>query len=128
MSRRASDRPTDGELAILKILWDRGPCTVREVHGLLPGEVGYTTVLKLLQIMTDKGLVLRDESQRAHVYTPARGREETEGNLIRDLASRAFDGSASRLVIRALASEQASPEEIAEIRRLLDALEREDGR
>jgi len=124
MPRKNTSRPTDAELAILAVLWEHGPCTVREVHGQLDGEVGYTTVLKFLQIMTEKGLVERDETQRAHIYVAAKPREETQGNLVRDLTARAFAGSASKLVMRALSSERTSPEELDEIRQLLDQLEK----
>jgi len=123
MSRKATGRPTDAELAILSVLWDSGPATVREIHEQLGDGVGYTTVLKFMQIMTEKGLVHRDASQRAHVYAAAKPREETRGNLVGDLITRAFDGSAGKLVMQALSSERATPEEIREIRRLLDDLE-----
>lgn len=118
-------RPTEAELSILRVLWRRGPSTVRQVHEELAqkGSTGYTTVLKLLQIMTEKGLVERDDSERAHVYAARRPEEQTLGQLVGDLLDRAFEGSASRLVLRALASRPASPEELAEIRRLLDELE-----
>ena len=123
MPRKATGRPTDAELAILNALWDHGPATVREVHGRLGGAVGYTTVLKLMQIMAGKGLVSRDESQRAHVYAAARPREETRGSLVGDLIARAFDGSAGKLVMQALSSRRATPEELREIREMLDELE-----
>ncbi len=125
MARTPSTRPTDAELAILQILWQRGPSTVRAVHedlGRTTG-TGYTTVLKTMQIMFEKGLVERDESQRAHIYTPARPAEEMQRSLVHDLADRAFEGSAARLVMQALSSERASAEELAEIRRYLEALE-----
>jgi predicted transcriptional regulator len=120
----ALPRPTDAELEILRVLWDRGPATVREVREAISRShpSGYTTVLKLLQIMTDKRLVLRDESERAHVYRPGVARQETERQLVYDLLDRAFGGSASRLVMQALSSRKASPEEIAEIRKLLDSV------
>ncbi len=95
MPRKNSNRPTDAELAILAVLWEHGPSTVREVFERLDGQGGYTTVLKFLQIMTEKGLVERDEAQRAHIYVAAKPREETQGNLVRDLTVRAFAGSAS---------------------------------
>lgn len=119
-------RPTDAELTILRVLWRLGPATVREVHEALPAvpPAGYTTVLKLLQIMTEKGLVVRDESARAHVYTPAQPEEETQAQLLRHLLDRAFDGSASRLVQRALSAVPASAEELTQIRRLIQAAER----
>jgi len=123
MTRKATGRPTDAELAILSVLWERGPATVREVHNDLEDGVGYTTILKLMQIMTEKGLVTRDESQRAHVYVAAKSSEETQGSLVGDLITRAFDGSEGKLVVRALSRRQATPAEIAEIRRLLDDLE-----
>jgi BlaI family transcriptional regulator, penicillinase repressor len=124
MSQQTS-LPTEGELEILRVLWDRGPSTVREVHERLAHlrAVGYTTVLKLLQIMHAKGLVTRDESERTHVYTAAAARTATERRLVRDLAERAFGGSAARLVLRALPDVPATPAEIEEIRALLRRLE-----
>lgn len=115
----ARRRPTDAELAILRVLWAQGPSTVREVAAEMGREGAYTTVLKLLQIMTDKGLVRRDESARTHVYRAARSERATQRQLVRDLADRAFGGSAARLVMQALAAKKASPEELAEIRRWL---------
>lgn len=127
----ALPRPTDAELDILRVLWERGPATVREVAESLD-EIerrrrpsGYTTVLKQLQIMTEKGLVERDESGRAHVYRASVAREATETQLVGDLLERAFGGSASRLVMRALATTPASEDEIAQIRRLLERAEKE---
>ena len=122
MARKAMNRPTDAELAILRVLWRLGPSTVREVHAELE-QTGYTTVLKQLQIMTEKGLVVRDESERAHVYAAREPREEVQRGLVGDLVDRAFDGSASQLVLRALSSRPASEAELTEIRRLLDELE-----
>lgn len=118
-------RPTDAELALLRVLWRRGPSTVRQVHEDLErrNPTGYTTVLKLLQIMTEKGLVERDESQRAHVYVARLPEEQTLGQLVGDLLDRAFEGSSSRLVMRALESRPATREELAEIRRMLDMME-----
>jgi predicted transcriptional regulator len=124
MAQETLPRPTDSELAILRVLWRLGPCTVRQVHDELAA-AGYTTTLKLLQIMADKGLVTRDEAQRAHVYTARVPREETQSQLIGDLLDRAFEGSASRLVMRALSARPASAEELAEIRKLLDTMEGE---
>jgi BlaI family penicillinase repressor len=120
-------RPTDAELAILRVLWRRGPSTVKDVHEELARitPTGYTTTLKQLQIMAEKGLVDRDESQRAHLYTARLAAEQTQTQLVRDLLDRAFEGSASRLVLRALSSRSATPEELAEIRELLDQLEGE---
>ncbi len=128
MGRPASNRPTDGELAILNVLWERGPSTVREVQQALSAErdTAYTTALKMLQIMTEKGLVTRDESRRTHVYAAATEREDTQAHLARDLARRAFGGSAAQLAMRALSQEAASAEELAQIRELLERLEREN--
>jgi predicted transcriptional regulator len=119
-------RPTEAELAILRVLWRDGPATVREVmERLRPGrELRYTTVLKFLQIMTEKGLVSRDERARSHVYAPTRTEEATQRELVLDLITRAFGGSAQQLVLRALSSRAVSAEELAEIRRELDDLER----
>ena len=120
-----SPRPTPAELAILRVLWQRGPSTVREVHATLSENrsSGYTTVLKMLQIMSDKNLVTRDESQRAHVYSALLAESQTQRQLVRDLLERAFDGSAMKLVMHALADRKSSPEEIGRIRQLLDDIE-----
>jgi predicted transcriptional regulator len=122
----ALPRPTDAELEILTVLWSRGPSTVRDVHETIVARrpAQYTTVLKLLQIMAEKGLVRRNEQQRAHVYEAAQPREKTQQQLAGDLLSRAFNGSASRLMLGALSARQASREELDEIRRLLDDYER----
>jgi BlaI family transcriptional regulator, penicillinase repressor len=118
-------RPTDAELAILRVLWSRGPSTVRHVHEALSRdrETGYTTILKLMQIMTEKGLVERDESERTHVYQARFTQEATQQRLVSDLLEKAFGGSASQLVMQALAAKPASADELAQIRRLLDELE-----
>ena len=115
-------KPTEAELAILRVLWDRGPSTVRQVQEALESTraTGYTTALKLLQIMTDKGLTLRDESERTHVYRSRLTEEQTQRQLVRDLLDRAFAGSAAQLVMQALATSRATPEELDEIRRLID--------
>jgi BlaI family transcriptional regulator, penicillinase repressor len=113
-------KPTDGELAILRVLWSRGPCTVRQVADALGRDTGYTTALKLLQIMTEKGLVVRDERSRTHIYDAAHSEDETQRTLVSDLLKRAFGGSATKLVLQALASNKTSPEELAEIKRFLD--------
>jgi predicted transcriptional regulator len=128
VARKKSQLPTDAELSVLRVLWRLGPSTVRDVHAeLASGEgIGYTTVLKIMQIMADKGLVRRDESQRAHVYEPVASQAQTQRRLLRDLAQRAFDGSPGKLVLRALADDKASKEDLAEIRRLLDQLEEGD--
>ena len=126
MPKREPPRPTDAELEILKVLWRRGPSTVREVFDALSGTrgTGYTTVLKLMQIMAEKGLVTRDESARAHRYEAALEEKETQKRLVGDLVRKAFDGSARNLVLHALSSERASAEELSEIRQMLDELER----
>src|SRR5918993_2077875 len=115
-------RPTDGELAILRVLWELGPSTVRQVHGVLLRErpTAYTTALKLLQIMTEKGLVRRDESDRTHVYHARYSEEHTQRQLVRDLLDRAFGGSAPKLVMQALHGRRSSSEELDEIRKLID--------
>ena len=127
MSKPSTPRPTDAELAILRVLWERGASTVRQVHEALTPErpTAYTTALKMLQIMTEKALVRRDESDRTHVYFPRLSEEQTQRQLIRDLLDRAFGGSASKLVMQALATKRASAEELTEIRRLIDG---RDGR
>lgn len=125
MTDRIPPRPTDAELGILRVLWRRGPSTVRDVHDELNRDnaTGYTTVLKLLQIMTEKGLVVRDESERAHVYQSAYGEQKTQRQLLSDLLDRAFDGSAAKLVMQALSGQRASAEELSAIRGLLDQIE-----
>jgi len=119
-------RPTDAELEILTVLWSHGPSTVREVHDTIVQRKAtqYTTVLKLLQIMADKGLVRRDETARAHVYEASRPREWTQRQLAGDLLQRAFGGSAKSLMVGALSARKASQDELDEIRKLLDDYER----
>jgi len=112
-------KPTDAELAILRVLWARGPSTVRQIAEQMGREAGYTTVLKLLQIMTEKRLVTRDESARTHIYEAAYTQDQTERQLVTDLLDRVFDGSAAKLVLQALASNKASPEELDEIKKLI---------
>ena len=126
MTSKKLPRPTDAELEILNVLWQRGPSTVREVYEVLLEyrEIGYTTVLKFMQIMSEKGLVSRDESDRRHVYEAERAQDETQRQLLSDLLDRAFNGSATQLVMQALSSKKASREELAEIRHMLDDLER----
>ena len=129
MTRKLLVRPTDTELAILRVLWERGPSTVRQVHDALAGarDTGYTTTLKLMQIMAEKGLVTRDERARTHVYHARASRDETQRQLVTDLMDRAFGGSAAALVMQALNAQQASPEELAEIQQLIaDHTERRD--
>ncbi|HTM24355.1 MAG TPA: BlaI/MecI/CopY family transcriptional regulator [Vicinamibacterales bacterium] len=120
---RTAPMPTDAELAILRILWDRGPSTVRQVHDALARErqAGYTTALKMLQIMTEKGLVQRDERDRTHVYRPRLSEEQTQRQLLRDLLDRAFGGSSRKLVMQALATRRASAEELRDIRYAIDS-------
>ncbi|MBS0202545.1 MAG: BlaI/MecI/CopY family transcriptional regulator [Planctomycetes bacterium] len=118
-------KPTEAELAILRVLWERGRSTVREVTDAIQVErgTGYTTALKLMQIMHDKGLVKRDDSSRTHVYEAVAAAEVTQRQLIGDLLDRAFGGSARKLVLQALSGRKASREDLAEIRKLLDELE-----
>ncbi|MFC5581598.1 BlaI/MecI/CopY family transcriptional regulator [Rhodanobacter terrae] len=122
-----SPRPTEGELEILHVLWARDACTVREVHDVLRPDVGtgYTTTLKLLQVMHAKGLVERDDSQRAHVYRAAVSKERTQKRFLVDLVQRVFEGSSSQLVLHALGSQQASREELRAIRSLLNKLDKD---
>ncbi|HEX8922617.1 MAG TPA: BlaI/MecI/CopY family transcriptional regulator [Pyrinomonadaceae bacterium] len=126
MARKSLPRPTDSELEILRVLWQRGASTVREVQEEInkARPTGYTTVLKLMQIMTEKGLVERDEEQRAHVYEARLAQGETQRQLLGDLIERAFDGSAKQLVMHVLSEKKASAEDLSEIRQLLDAFER----
>ncbi len=121
-----TQKPTASELEILQVLWTRGPSTVREVYEVLSEkrEMGYTSVLKLMQIMTEKGSVRRNETQRAHVYEVCQPAEKTKRGLAADVLQRVFDGSASELMMHALAGHRASKEEIAELRRLLAEYER----
>ncbi len=125
MARRPTQGPTEAELEILSVLWQRGPSTVREVNEELNRRqpTGQTTTLKHMQIMLAKGLLVRDESVRPQVYRPKLSKEKTQSRLVRQLLNRAFDGSAAQLVVRALSAEGASQEELAEIRRLLDEME-----
>ncbi|MEZ6055743.1 MAG: BlaI/MecI/CopY family transcriptional regulator [Planctomycetaceae bacterium] len=113
-------RPTESELEILRVLWERGPSTVRVVHESLDRETGYTTVLKLMQIMAEKGLVDRDESERSHVYRAREKPEKTQRQLVGDLMQRAFGGSAEQLILQALSAKKLSAEELKEIRKLID--------
>jgi predicted transcriptional regulator len=119
-------KPTASELEILHVLWERGPSTVREVHQALSDKrpIGYTSVLKLMQIMTAKGTLRRNEEQRAHVYEAVQPAEKTKRQLALDVLQRVFDGSASQLMMHALADRKASKEEVDELRRLLNDYER----
>lgn len=120
-------KPTEAELTLLNVLWQIGPATVRQVHEAVSQsqKTGYTTVLKILQIMHEKSLVIRDESNRAHVYAAANSETHTQSSLIKDLITRAFGGSTSKLVMRAL-NENTSKQEIEDIRKLLNELEQQD--
>ena len=126
MSKDTPQKPTASELEILRVLWAHGPSTVREVHEALreKKDLGYTTVLKLLQIMTAKGIVRRDEGQRAHVYEACQPATETKRQLVGDVLQRVFEGSASDLMIHALEGRRTSKKELEELRRLLDEYER----
>lgn len=119
------ERPTESEVEILSVLWTKGPSTVRDVHTELQKnrDVGYTTVLKLMQIMFEKDLLLRDDSQRSHIYRPRHKAEKTQKKLVKHMLSRVFSGSVESLVVQALSAKKASPEELAQIRRMLDELE-----
>jgi len=125
MANRPSQKPTPSELEILRVLWERGPSTVRQVHETLSTKkpIGYTSVLKFMQIMTTKGTVRRDEEQRAHVYEAVHPAEKTKRQLAADVLQRVFGGSASQLMMHALAGRKTSPEEIEAIRRLLNEYE-----
>lgn len=125
MGRRATKGPTEAELEILSVLWDLGPGTVRQINAAMNRRrpTGKTTTLKLMQIMTEKGLLVRDESVRPQLYRPALSRKRAQSTLVHGLMARAFDGSAAQLVLRALATQKASAAELAEIRELLDKLQ-----
>jgi BlaI family transcriptional regulator, penicillinase repressor len=126
MKQEPTIQPTPSELAILQILWIRGPSTVREIHEVMSEskDLGYTSALKLLQIMTAKGLVTRTEDQRAHVYEAALPAEKTKQQMAADVLQRVFRGSASQLMQHALSGKRSSKKEIDEIRKLLDEYER----
>ena len=125
-TKAAPPRPTQTELEILRVLWLRGPSSVREVQQTMSETrvTGYTTVLKLLQIMARKGLVARDERERTHVYRAALAQEQTQRQLVNDLLDRAFNGSATQLILQALAAKRTSPGEMDEIRKMLDKAQR----
>ena len=120
--RQSLPKPTEAELELLRVLWEKGPATVRELHDAvnLQRAVGYTSVLKILQIMTEKGLVEREESNKAHIYRAAASQEETQNQLLRDLSERLFSGSAAQLAMHALAMQPTSDEELDEIRTLIE--------
>jgi predicted transcriptional regulator len=125
MARKKTTGPTDGELAILSVLWQKGPSSVREVHEALHQDVetGYTTTLKLMQIMVEKGLLEREDDGRRHIYRPTLSEERTQKDLVQDLLDRVFAGSAEKLVMRALSAKKVSPKELKRIREMLDEME-----
>ena len=125
MARKKTGGPTDKELTILGILWENGPSTVRKVNEEMNAQqrTGYTTTLKLMQIMAEKGLLIRDESQFKHIYKPAVSQENTQKQLVGNLLERAFSGSAEKLVMRALSAKKVSAKELAKIRKMLDEME-----
>ncbi|MEO2161769.1 MAG: BlaI/MecI/CopY family transcriptional regulator [bacterium] len=126
-SRTNSRKPTDAEMKVLSVIWEHGPKTVREVHGLISQKetIGYTTVLKFMQIMTGKGFLLRDSSVRPQLFSAAEPQRKTQGLMLRDLVDRAFAGSAGDLALQALSTRKSTPDELREIRALLDELEGE---
>jgi predicted transcriptional regulator len=126
MGPNRSLKPTEGELEILQVLWDKGNCTVRDVHEELSRvkDIGYTTALKLLQIMYEKGLVTRDESAKSHIYSPAVTREKTQKQMLGKMINTLFAGSPGQLVMQALGNHQASADELEEIQKLLDNLKK----
>ncbi len=128
MGRRPTPHATEAEVEILQVLWQRGPSTVREVHAALDAvrRTGYTTVLKLLQIMQEKGMVDRDESERAHVYSAAATEADVQGEIVGHLVDRVFAGSASKLVLRALKAKPVDEKELRAIRAMLDGLSSDD--
>jgi predicted transcriptional regulator len=125
MARTGSTQPTEVELQILRALWEHGAATVRQIHQALSAEkdTNYSTTVKMLSVMLDKGLVRRDETTRPLVYRPTATQQATQRRMLRDLIQKAYAGSAGSLVLQALSSKKASSEELAEIRRLLDELE-----
>lgn len=129
MKNLALPKPTDAELSILRVLWERGPTTVRGVCDILNAtkSTRYTTVLKFLQILHEKGLVTRDESQRTHVYSAALSQGETQRQLVEDLLQKAFNGSAEQLVLHAIGAKRASAEDMAEIQKLIRKVEQKGG-
>ncbi len=126
MAKKVTPHPTEGELAILRVLWQHGPCTVRQVNEALSQDrsTGYTTTLKLMQIMTEKGLLVRDPSQWPHVYRARLAEEQTQNQILDRVLDRAFGGSAAKLMMRLLAAKKVSPKELAKIKTMLDETER----
>jgi BlaI family transcriptional regulator, penicillinase repressor len=127
MAKPSLPFPSDAEVDILAVLWRLGPATVREVHEALAKDCGYTTTLKQMQLMAEKGLLIRSERFRSHVYEAGVPKEQTQKQLAGDLLKRAFEGSAKSLVMGALAAQSTSSEELAEIRKMLDAFAKEKG-
>jgi BlaI family transcriptional regulator, penicillinase repressor len=127
-SKQDLPMPTGAEIDILAVLWRLGPATVREVHEALGKDSGYTTTLKQMQLMTDKGLLVRSERFRSHVYEPGVPQEQTQKQIAADLLKRAFNGSARNLVIGALSAQPASKEELAAIRKMLEGFAKQKGR
>jgi predicted transcriptional regulator len=119
-------RPTEAELAILRVLWRRGESTVRQVLDEMPAGTGYTTALKLMQIMAEKGLVLRDEKNRSHVYRAAAAESQTLRALAGDLLERAFGGNAEKFLLAALSAKRATPAQLAEMRRMIEAAQKDE--
>jgi BlaI family penicillinase repressor len=128
MSRHPASGPTDVELQILAVLWRQGPSTVRRVHEALAGqrETGYSTTLKMIQVMRDKGLVIRDESVRPQLYRPVKTKKQTQLQMLDDLSQKAFGGSAKKLVMRMLSANRVSAEELAEMQRLIEEAKGEE--
>jgi predicted transcriptional regulator len=128
MPRYPSSQPTDVELQILAVLWDHGPSTVRQVHQALAAqrETGYSTTLKMIQVMREKGLLVRDDSVRPQLYSAAESRKQTQLQMLDDLAQKAFGGSAKKLVMRMLSAKRVSAEELAEMQRLIEKAKGED--
>lgn len=124
MGRETAMQPTNSELKILQVLWKSGPCSVREVFDKLGGEGGYTTVLKIMQIMLEKGLLIRNESDRTHIYAAAAPEGRAKRTLVQDFMQKAFDGSAKELIVQALSTKRASREDLAEIRRMIEEMEK----
>jgi predicted transcriptional regulator len=125
MARKVKQQPTGREIEILSILWERGPSTVRQINDeMSKGErIGYTTTLKLMQIMAEKGLLVRDDSQFKHVYKAASSEERTQKQLVGEMVDKVFAGSAEKLVMRALSAKKVSGEELSKIRKMLDKME-----
>ncbi len=121
MPRPSSQGPTDGELEVLRVLWHRGPSTVRQIHNAIKGHrgIGYTTTLRTVQVMTEKGLLLKDESERPQVYRPAEPQEETQLQLMDHLIQKVFGGSAMNLVLRAASASRITPEELAQVKKMI---------